>query len=92
MHLIFILLFVKQSFLMSATNQLFGVCDSSGAQKSTVSSPQSVEAVPVDGIVNGKPPLNQSSKSSCSNQTATGQVDIESYEYRIFPLSISFHV
>ena len=71
------LLFVKQSFLMSATNQLFGVCDSSGAQKSTVSSPQSVESVPVDGIVNGKPPLNHSSKSCSSNQTATGQVNSE---------------
>ena len=67
-------LFLKQSFLMSATNQLFGVCDSSGAQKSTVSSPQSVEGVTVDGMVNGKPPLNQSSKTSSSNQPSSTQV------------------
>ena len=71
---------------MSATNQLFGVCDSSGAQKSTVSSPQSVEAVPVDGMVNGKPPLNQSSKTCSSNQTAIGQVNIKGYVLRIFSL------
>ena len=77
MHHKWFLLFFKQSFLMSATNQLFGVCDSSGAAKSTVSSPQSVEAVPVDGILNGKPPLNQSSKGCASNQTAAGQVNNE---------------
>ena len=71
---------------MSATNQLFGVCDSSGAQKSTVSSPQSVEAVPVDGMVNGKPPLNHSSKSCSSNQTATGQVNSDWYVHIIFSL------
>ena len=65
---------LKQSFLMSATNQLFGVCDSSGAQKSTVSSPQSIEGVAVDGMVNGKPPLNQSSKTNSSNQPSSNQV------------------
>ena len=64
---------------MNATNQLFGVCDSSGAQKSTVSSPQSVEGVTVDGIVNGKPPVNQNSSANCKNnsssQATSGQVN-----------------
>ena len=65
---------------MNATNQLFGVCDSSGAQKSTVSSPQSVEGATVEGMLNGQPPMNQSSpgqyKTSSSNTATSTQVSM----------------
>ena len=68
---------------MNATNQLFGVCDSSGAQKSTVTSPQSADHVAVDNIANGQPPVNHVSSSSAynkinsSNQPTCSQVSMK---------------
>ena len=69
-----------QSFLMNATNQLFGVCDSSGAQKSTVTTPQSAEITQNDGITNGQTTssqgLNPSSRSNTANPSGPCQVCI----------------
>ena len=59
-----------QSFLMNATNQLFGVCDSSGAQKSTVTTPQSAEITQNDGITNGQTTSSQGSNPSSRSNTA----------------------
>ena len=59
-----------QSFLLNATNQLFGVCDSSGAQKSTVTTPQSTEIAQNDGITNGQTTSSQGSNPSPRSNTA----------------------
>ena len=63
---------------MNATNQLFGVCDSSGAQKSTVTTPQSAEITQNDGITNGQTTssqgLNPSSRSNTANPSGPCQV------------------
>ena len=59
-----------QSFLMNATNQLFGVCDSSGAQKSTVTTPQSAEIAQNDGLTTGQTTSSQSSNHSSRSNTA----------------------
>ena len=59
-----------QSFLMNATNQLFGVCDSSGAQKSTATTPQSAEITQNDGITNGQATTTQGSNPSSRSNTA----------------------
>ena len=69
-----------QSFLLNATNQLFGVCDSSGAQKSTVTTPQSTDIAPNDGITNGQTTSSQgsnlSSRSNTTNPSGPCQVCI----------------
>ena len=53
---------------MNATNQLFGACDSSGAQKSTATSPQSIVGSSIEGNINGQPIMNPSSPSTAQNK------------------------
>ena len=77
---------------MNATNQLFGVCDSSGAQKSTVTTPQSTDIAPNDGITNGQTTSSQgsnlSSRSNTTNPSGPCQVCIPKYLIRIWDMTI----
>ena len=84
-----------QSFLMNATNQLFGVCDSSGAQKSTVTTPQSAEITQNDGITNGQTTssqgLNPSSRTNTANPSGPCQVCIFDKDMRYdYDLLVNF--
>ena len=70
MYLLIQLIIFVQSFLMNATTQLFGSCDSSGAQKSAATTPLAI--VPPSHTEESVKTLNQNCSPSRGLTTPNG--------------------